>query len=244
MGYSQTPRGPVVFDIETVSMDGVDAYVPAPDLQSIQAAKNLKDPAKIAEDISKRRADALSAHAAALNKAALDFNLARIVAIGWTIGSRPVEVVTCENEGEEREALAAFWCEAKDRPLIGFRIRSFDAPMLMSRSRFLDVRFPLLDLSRYARGGRVQDLWDSLTFGLNDYDTTVVMPRKLKTFAKRFGLPCDDETCGADIADLVANGEWDKVKAHCESDVILTKRLAERIGITQPEPEQEAAPIF
>jgi len=56
--------------------------------------------------------------------------------------------------------------------------------------------------------------------------------RSLSFYAKRFGLdvPADDTT-GADIARLVAAGDWDGVTAHCRADVIKTRELARRIGV-------------
>lgn len=231
MGYNnEHARGPLVVDIETVPIDLAAEFVPPPDLESIQAAKNLKDPAKIQEDIQKRRAEATATHAQSLGRAGLDFNLARIVAIGWSDGGEVI-ARTCVNECAEREALEEFWRESAHTSLVGFRIRTFDAPMLMARSRYLEVRYPLLDLGRYSRGGRVTDLWDVLTFGLSDYETTCVMPRRLKTYAKRYGLTVNDEVDGKDIAGLVAADDWNAVRSHVTSDVQLTVELARRLGV-------------
>lgn len=254
MGYNNDSlRDPIVVDIETVPLDGAADYLPPPevptppDLEAIKAAGNLKDPDKIAADIAKRKIDAEAAyqaalaksaanHAAALDRAALDFNLARIVAIGWSDGGEP-NVIDCRNECAEASALEAFWPAVAHAPLVGFRIRTFDAPMLMARSRFLGVKHPALDLGQYNRTGRLIDLWDVLTFGLRDYDTTNVMPRKLKTYAKRYGLTVNDETDGKDISQLVAAGDWEAVKAHCASDVRLTTELAYKLGVLKAAPE-------
>jgi hypothetical protein len=236
MGVRMTES--LVFDIETCPLDGAAEYVPAPDMDAIQPAKNLKDPAKIAEDIAKRKADAAAGHAAALGKAALDFNLARIVAIGWTAGDAVV-VKVCESEQAEAGFLEDFWAATHRRQLIGFRVRTFDLPMLMARSRYLNVRHPPIDLSRYSRSGRVTDLWDVLTYGLSDYETTSVMPRRLKTYAKRYGLAVDDAVdgaeIGAEIPALVAAGDWGRVVSHVTSDVQLTAALARRLGVMQDE---------
>lgn len=232
MGYNNenAAGGPIVVDIETVPLDGASEYVPAPDLSGIQAARNLKDPAKIEEDLAKRRAEASASHAEKLGKAALDFNLARIVAIAWDDGSG-IYTETCEDEDAEREMLVNFWAETEQATLVGFRIRTFDAPMLMARSRYLGLRYPTLDLGRYGRHGRVVDLWDVLTFGLSDYETTSVMPRRLKSYAKRYGIELSDEIDGKEIPALVAAGDWDAVRAHIESDVRLTVELAQRLGV-------------
>lgn len=252
-------RIPIVFDIETTAIDGAADFVPDPepipypDMDAIQAARNLKDPVKIADDLARRKADAIRDHGEKIDKswqvyneklakASLDFNLARIVAIGYQQNGMTV-ATTCGNEAEERRALAAFWIQTARQPLLGFRVRTFDAPMLMSRSRFLGVPYAPFDLGRYSRSDRLVDIWDVLTFGLSDYDTTQVMPRKLKSYAKRYGLHVADEVKGEDIGALVAAGEWSKVIAHVTSDVELTADLARKLGLL-PETVDEIAEVF
>ncbi len=251
-------RIPIVFDLETAAIDGAADFVPPPeplpepDLDAVQAARNLKDPAKVAADLEQRKAKAMQDHAEKarkaeqdyidkLAKASCDFNLARIVAIGYQQNGVTV-VETCADEAEERAALAAFWIATKGYDLLGFRIRTFDVPMLMARSRYLGVPYPAFDLGRYSRG-RLIDLWDVLTFGLSDYDTTTVMPRGLKSYAKRYGLHVADDVNGADIGALVAAGEWLKVIAHVTSDVTITADLARRLGLL-PEQVAEWAEVF
>jgi hypothetical protein len=248
MGYSnQNSTGAIAVDLETCPLDGAAEYVPGPepvpepDLDSIQAAGNLKDPAKVAESLAKRRIDAVQAHAdkvqqqaqahaEKLSRAALDFNLARIVAVSIGDGWNPVTAIA-EDETVEREVLEWFWRMTADATLVGFRIRTFDAPMLMARSRYLGVKHPALDLGRYGRSGRIIDLWDVLTFGLSDYETTSVMPRRLKSYARRYGIELHDEVGGKEIPALVEAGDWDAVRSHIESDVRLTVALAQRLGV-------------
>ncbi len=248
MGYNnENIGGQIVVDLETVPIDSATDYVPAPDpvppldLDSVQAAGNLKDPAKVAESLAKRRAEAVQAHAEKversaqahaekLGKAALDFNLARIVAIGWSDGGG-IHSEACQDETEERWTLEQFWRTTANATLVGFRIRTFDAPMLMARSRYLGVKHPMLDLGKYGRSGRVVDLWDVLTYGLSDYETTSVMPRRLKSYAKRYGIELHDEIDGKEIPALVQAGDWDAVRSHVESDVRLTLELARRLGV-------------
>jgi DNA polymerase elongation subunit (family B) len=249
MGYSnnQNSPGAIAVDLETIPMDGAAEYVPGPepvpplDLEAIKPARNLKDVTKIAEDLVKRRAAAVEAHAEKaqqqaqahaekLGKAALDFNLARIVAIAWSDGGTPVTLM-CENETDERNALELFWSSSAGRTLVGFRIRAFDAPMLMARSRYLGVKFPLLDLGSYSRSGRIVDLYDVWNFGLKPYDMTSVMSLGLKSIAKRIGLTVADEIDGKEIPALVQAGDWDAVRSHVESDVRLTVGVAQFLGV-------------
>ena len=61
--------------------------------------------------------------------------------------------------------------------------------------------------------------------------TTSVMPRRLKSYARRYGLTVDDAVDGKEIPALVEAGDWDAVRSHIESDVRLTVELAQRLGV-------------
>lgn len=224
----------LVFDIETCAHEAAADFLPRPDLDSITAAKNLKDPAKVAEDIQKRRDAAEADYLASLSRAALDWNLSRIVAIGLSFDGGDPCVELCRTEAEEKAALAEFWSHVRfDRPaqLIGFCARTFDVPTLIQRSRLLGVRYPQISLGRWGKGD-VTDLRDILTFDDARYEA--LMPRSLKAFCRRFGIPVDDEISGADIPACVAAGDWASVEAHVTSDVRLTVALAERLGVIKP----------
>lgn len=217
----------IFVDVETVSHDCVTDFIREPDYDQITAAKNLKDPEKIAADIASRQAAAKADYASALSRAALDWNVSRIVALGFqTEAMTEPHVLTCKNEGEEAAALSVFWGETKGRQIVGFNARNFDAPTLIQRSRLLNVSHPKLRLDRWGRGD-VVDIRDILTFDDARYEA--LMPRSLKAFCKRFGIPVTDETDGGQVAELVAAGKWDEVSAHCASDVTLTRKLAKRI---------------
>jgi hypothetical protein len=216
-------------DIETVAHDCVRDYVAAPDLGAVTAAKNLKDPAKIAESIESRKAELQAEYQESLSRAALDWNLSRIVALAWqSAGDDDVTVYSCHNEVEERQALINFWSDYLGRKMVGFCARTFDAPTLIQRSRLLNVNHPRVRIDRFGRGD-VVDVRDVLTFDDARYEA--IMPRSLKAFCKRFGIPVDDPVDGKDIPELVAAGKWELVKAHVVSDVRLTLALAQRVGV-------------
>jgi hypothetical protein len=218
-----------VVDIETVAHDCVRDYVAAPDLGAVTAAKNLKDPAKIAESIESRKAELQAEYAESLSRAALDWNLSRIVALAWqSAGDDDVTVYSCHNEVEERQALVNFWNDYLGRKMVGFCARTFDAPTLIQRSRLLNVNHPRVRIDRFGRGD-VIDVRDVLTFDDARYEA--IMPRSLKAFCKRFGIPVDDDVDGKDIPELVAAGKWELVKSHVVSDVRLTLALAQRVGV-------------
>jgi hypothetical protein len=216
-------------DIETVPHDCVRDYVAAPDLGAVTAAKNLKDPAKIAESIESRKAELQAEYQESLSRAALDWNLSRIVALAWqSAGDDDVTVYSCHNEVEERQALINFWSDYLGRKMVGFCARTFDAPTLIQRSRLLNVNHPRVRIDRFGRGD-VVDVRDVLTFDDARYEA--IMPRSLKAFCRRFGIPVEDEIDGKDIPQLVAEGKWELVKSHVTSDVRLTLALAQRVGV-------------
>jgi hypothetical protein len=85
-----------VFDIETVRLAEAETYLEPP-----KPRANLKDPAKIAADVTEKTT-------ALLERAALDPDLCRIVAVGWE-GGGLAESAVCENAVEERRVLERFW---------------------------------------------------------------------------------------------------------------------------------------
>ncbi len=214
MSYNNEGIRPFVIDLETVAIDGAGDYLETP-----TAPSNYKDAEKIAAYISEARQKAL-------DKAALDLDLTRIVALGYASHiDESVIVLPAVNETEEADLLAAFWKMVGDAPLLGFNIVQYDLPVLLRRSLYLDVPTPPVTLSKYKHPS-VIDLMQILSFdGLLPY-------RSLSFYCRRFGLdvPADDST-GADIARLVAAGDWDGVTAHCRADVIKTRELARRIGV-------------
>lgn len=205
----------IICDIETVAVDGAAEWV-----EPVEAAKNLRDPEKIAADIERRQRDQIE-------RAGLYPWTARVVALGMldtTYGAETIWV--CRTEDDEADALRGFWRAVEDerfvKPIIGFNHRTFDLPVLLARSLLLGVPAPALNLDRY-RTPHI-DLMEKLTY------YGAIPPRSLKWFARRFGLPVEDAISGADIAGLVAAQDWPAVAAHCRSDIRLTWELAKRLG--------------
>jgi hypothetical protein len=219
----------LIVDLETCALENAADYVPAPDLTACQAPSTWKDPAKIAVELVRQRAELLEAYEAKLSKAALDWNLNRIVAIGYfREGDTAPQVLIAKNDAEERRALETFWHLAERRKLVGFCIRNFDAPTLVQRSRYLNVPHPTISLARWGRGDCL-DLRDQLTFDDSRYEA--VMSRSLTMFCKRFGLDVpEDPLTGADMAAAVQAGNWEAVTAHVLADVQKTAALAARLG--------------
>ncbi len=209
----------LIFDVESVAIANAADY-----LEPATAPSNYVKPEAIASYIEK-------ANQEQLQKAALDVDLARIVAIGVSDG-KDTGVAVCRTEAEEAVALASFWRKVaapvniSDRPtLVGFNCIGFDLPLMLRRSLYLGVKAPNVQIGKYRHDG-VIDLMLTLSFdGALRY-------RGLDFWCKRFALdvPCDPHT-GGNIAGLVADGNWDGVAAHCKNDVLKTVALARRIGV-------------
>lgn len=129
-------------------------------------------------------------------------------------------------EAEEREGLAAFASIIHreratnliplDTKLITFNGLSFDLPVLVTRMRLLGVKPPALDIRKYGSKDAI-DLYAELSF--NGEGGAAIMSRSQKALAARFGIPSLDDTSGADVAQMVAEGRYDDVAAHCQFDL-------------------------
>jgi predicted PolB exonuclease-like 3'-5' exonuclease len=205
----------IILDIETLAVDGVD-------IEPVSAPANYKDPEKIAAYIA-------DAERAQRDKAALYPWTARIIALGWCYDTDDaVQVRTTNNEAEEADILTEFWARVVDQhgsvtPLVTYNGLGFDLPVLQARSTILGLKAPTLNLDRYRSPH--PDLMQLLTF------RGAIAARSLTWFAKRFGLDTSDAFSGKEIAGLVEDGNWDAIRSHCESDVRLTRQLAERLGV-------------
>lgn len=232
----------VLVDIETVLVSGAELYldpvVPilAPDLSLITPAKNLVDPAKVAADLDKRKQAAVEAYhdqcqqqetkrRELLERCALDLDLCRIVALGWMEEDDDEPTVLLgKDEAFEQSALEAFWSDLESRTTVGYNSIGFDLPILLRRSLYLGVDAPMLNLDKY-RSNHI-DLQQRLSLnGTKPY-------RSLNWYCKRFGLDVPaDASSGKDIGQLVTEGKWEAVAAHCRADVLKTKALAQRLGL-------------
>jgi DNA polymerase elongation subunit (family B) len=245
-----TDVSPVVVDIETVGLPNASDYLEpipdaVPDLTPVEADKRLTDPVKIAADMDKKVAARAQANLDAqakvearradrLGRLGLDWNVGRIVAIGYWTETGGLVTRTCMTEETEAFGLGDVWKVARNRTIITFNGRNFDLPFMAQRSRYLGIPHPTLDLRPYEGGRGNIDLWLELTFGRKE---TPCMRTTLGAFCKRFGIEHDDSISGKDIGALVAAGEWEKVEAHVKADVLATVALARRLRIIQQAPE-------
>jgi len=204
----------LIVDIETIARPDIV-------VEPVSAPANYKDELKIAAYVAEKTAEQVS-------RAALYPWTARVIALGWChVGDDVVTVRITNSEAAERSGLEEFWTHVTDgrtlTPVVGFNHRAFDLPVLLARSILLGVKHPEMSLDRYRSPH--PDVMQILTFN------GAIPPRSLKWFAHEFGLDVTDAFSGREIAQLYEDGNWDAIKAHVESDVRLTRQLAERLGL-------------
>jgi len=228
MNYA-TDTSPICFDLETAGLPNAEQF-----LEPCQPDQRLTDPLKIQASIHER-------NQARAEKFGLDWNIGRIVALGWWTAPKGAQVHACTNESMEAAALRAFWEAARHRTMIGFRCKDFDLKFAIQRSRYLRVPYPVLDLGKYSRGTSIIDLYAELTFNDSQDRDSWCMRRTLHAFCKRFGIEVKDDTSGADTARLVAEENWPAIVKHCQSDIQLTTALAQRLGFVHADVTEEVA---
>jgi hypothetical protein len=212
MSYNDEAAAKMVCDLETVASPDAASF-----LDPVRPPANYRDEAKIAAYVKEKFAERVE-------NAGLEADLAEIVAVGWLQEETDIPpLVVTRHDMDEVELLRGLWRVVGQRAIVGFNCLSFDLPVAIRRSQLLGVAYPNLNLDRY-RSPHV-DLLERLSFnGKLTY-------RSLNFYKRRFnlGLP-DDPHSGADIAALVAAGDWAAVASHCRSDVEATAALARRLG--------------
>jgi len=216
---------------------------PHPDAQKwvdpVKAPSNYKDEAKKAAYIEEATIERNE-------KLGLDPDLNRIVALGFhDVPMGEPTVYLCADELEEREHLKMFWGSYAERTtrLIGYNSQRFDLVVLAMRSLYLNVQHPELVIAPAWKSPHV-DIWEKLSFGGARRDV-----KSQRFYCNRLGIPIYDDITGADVAAMVAAGEWQKVHDHCLSDLGLLRALAEWVGVLptsvpfMPTPAEMAAPF-
>lgn len=103
--------------------------------------------------------------------------------------------------------------------VITFNGRGFDVPVLMTRTALTGEYAPTiarLHMQNRHTAGRHVDLLDVVSgYG------AAPKPR-LSQLCSAFSIPCKLEGGDADVASLVAAGDWRKLTAYCETDVVAT----------------------
>jgi hypothetical protein len=207
---------PITLDIESVGIPDCETY-----LEPCKAPDNYKDPQKIEAYIREAREKQVE-------KAALDVDLGRVIALGINRPGYPTEVWTTERR-TEADLLEQFWDiwrthSGKGGRMVTYAGLHFDLPFLLRRSLYLCVPAPYLQLDKY----RHPDVIDVQAILSMDGKLTW---RSLSFFLNRFGYDgLEPDITGAEIAKAYAEGDWPAIERHCCLDVDGTKWLAERIG--------------
>lgn len=216
MGYVKNDRRPwLILDLETTAIADIDDYA-----EDVRIDSRLKDPAKVAE-----------ARAAALGRAALDMDLARIACVGvWQ--STDTEPSAFAGLDDEWANVSTAWvcieaCLEQGGQVVTYNGLGYDLPLLIRRAQYLDVPYRHLELNKF-RSGPLLDLLNVLSFnGLKPF-------RPLPFYCRRFGIDIPDPTTGADMPALIAAGDWEAVRAHNLADLRRTQALAQRLGYIGP----------
>lgn len=215
---------PIIVDIEAVGIPDAETY-----LEPVKAPDNYKDPQKIEAYIRE-------AQAKAIERAALDVDLGRIIALGINRPGYQTEVLTTEH-GTETDMLTRLW-EMWDRDtprLVTFAGLHYDVPMLLRRSLYLGVKAPYIQCDKY-RHPQIVDVQAILSM-----DGKLTW-RSLSFYLQRFGYPkAGTDITGAEVGQAYAEGRWDLITEHCRQDVDGTKWLAERIGAIPRDVQQAQA---
>lgn len=210
-----------ILDLETCGHPDASQWV-----DPCKAPANYKDPLKIDAYIKEAEAERATTFG-------LDPDTCRIVALGFhDVGYGDPTVYLCSNEFEEREHLKMFWHSYDQHftRFVTFNGIRFDLPVLLMRSLYLDVDHPEIVISPAWKTPHV-DLWQKLSLDGARKDV-----HSLAFYARRLGIGTLDKVKGSDIPQLVAEGKWDEIEAHCLSDIGLTHALANRLKLLKLAP--------
>src|SRR5690606_2761049 len=128
----------LTIDVEAVAIADVETY-----LEPVTAPSNYRDPEKIA-------AYEQEARAAAIARAALDVDLARIVALGIKRDDGATDVLRCQDEAGERYALTHLWGLYRPQTqFVTFNGLGYDLPLLLRRSLYLGLWHPSIQCDRF-----------------------------------------------------------------------------------------------
>ena len=196
------------FDIETEANPDALEFLPEP-----TAPANYKDEAKIAAYIEEKRQQEIE-------RAALDADYGRIVAIGLKVKSGPV-ISMVYPQDNEADMLGVFWQTLYEQKGLccGYNVLGFDLPYMLRRSMELGV--PVVfkpNLAKY----RLLPTLDLMGVLYNWQNF-----KGLKFVAQRYGLENPlPELDGSQVANMDA----ETLRAYVENDVNLVYQLWQKMN--------------
>lgn len=205
------------FDIETAVHPNATSFLPEPN-----APANYKDPDKIAQYITEKKAEQLV-------QAPLDADLGQVIAIALQSGvESPAKVCFSGDAGTPDEAalIRWFWSEyaAVDGRSCGYNITGFDLPYLLRRSFDLGIQVPIQPrLAKF----QIEPTSDLMAILYNWGPA-----RGLKWVCKRYGIPNPlPDLDGSQVAGM----DRDTLRQYAANDLNLIVELYRRMcGIYLP----------
>lgn len=205
----------ITFDIETGPLPAsvlIERFNP-----TFEAAKNIKDPDKIAADIAAKKAEWL-------DKSALHAERGEILAIGYKVNDQPIEII----EGEEPGLLIAWLSVMNNRKshvFHGFNILDFDLPFIRRRCVINGIRFPFYDSGDKWKPWKVAtyDAMKDWCFG--NYREFV----SLNTVARALGVGVKNGS--GDMFHELYKTDKEKARDYLRNDVQLTYDVCERLTL-------------
>jgi hypothetical protein len=219
-------------DIETLpSADPVEPVLPAaPDLDTIGAAGNLKDPDKIAASIADRRAKAVADYVAAKEaakttaidewaKGSLDPLRGRIASIAWAHDGNPVRCMwALDDLGAVLDAILADLTSPYGDQWVGHNVAGFDLRWLKLHA--LRIKHPIAKSIPYQKWDkRVIDTMEAFA-GPNPTQARMSQA----SLARFFGIAVDTDS-GSEVRRLYEAGDIDAILRHNAEDVEIVRKL-------------------
>ncbi len=204
----------IIIDIETNSRSESELSGLIPEFE---ANKTFKDPEKIKLDLENKKQKWME-------DGALHAERGTVLCAGL-LDSKSLKITILQ--GEEKDIINVIWLAYDDTTdcFVGHNIKGFDIPFLIRRSWILGIKLPLdLMKGRYLNE-RFLDTMDRWSCGTKDMIS-------LDLLSKALGLKGKNGS-GKDFAgQYLLGGEYKKrAIEYLENDLILTKSVAERMGL-------------
>jgi len=128
-------------------------------------------------------------------------------------------------QDDEQQLLKDFFQEVKDvSKFIGYNNQSFDGPFILQRCLFYGIKLTKdflnincqIDLRKHSLG---------FFMSYNKFQKG-----KLLDWAEKFGTPMETNH-GSQMGKLYLEKKWKEIEEHCVEDIIITKRLWDRLKI-------------
>ena len=210
----------ILFDIETKPYPEEKI---AEELADIQAASNLKDPIKIAEDIRKKRekfVEDSALHAMRAEICAIGYRRYRV---GYGKTERVEDMLVVEDEEALIKKLPSIFSNTVEKT-ISFNGHNFDIPFICRRALKYGINlFPYFfnDLGRVSAGKHIDlaQIWDC---SKKDYIS-------LRRIAKHLAIGEKPETSVL-FYQLLEVGKREEALEYLKNDLDLTEKFAQKLG--------------